>query len=105
MCTVTAYWSAAARLCRGAGRLLCRYDHHPVHAEAVDSHPETPREESLAERHRDLAALRECRELAVGFRLVGNRQRQREALERLRPAGGAAVGGHHLRVTDLEARV
>ena len=42
---------------RRAGHMLRRHDHHPGDAEAVDRHAEPPREERLAERHRDLAAV------------------------------------------------
>src|SRR5262249_12168921 len=87
-----ARWEAAklAGLCREC-LSLGRDDHHPADAEAVDQHAEPLRKERLAKWHRHLAAVRQRGELAIGFGLVRDRQRQRKALEILLAAGGAAV--------------
>src|SRR6516162_1996163 len=49
---------------------LLRHQNHPMHAELVGKHAEARREECLGERHRDLAALRQRRELLIGVRLI-----------------------------------
>src|SRR6185437_14980477 len=81
-----------------------RNQDHPVHAEFVSDHAETRREERLAERHPDLAALGERREFLVGIGFVFGCDRQRETFE-FRLAGIAAVRRHDRRVANLELRM
>src|SRR6516165_602381 len=49
---------------------LLRHQNHPMHPELVGKHAEARREECLGERHRNLAALRQRRELLIGVRLI-----------------------------------
>ena len=77
---------------------------HPGHAEAVGDHAEARREEGLGERHLHLPALAQRPEHPLGLGLVGDRERQREALEAGLPHA-AAIGGQHRRVADPQAHV
>src|SRR3954454_3279539 len=78
---------------------------HPGNAELVDSHAEPFREERLAERHVDAAALEQRRELALGFFGIGKGQRDREAMGLALVVFGWRVGGHQHVAADRHASV
>src|SRR5258707_15392032 len=54
---------------------------HPRHAEAVGHHAKARRKEGLGQRHLHLPAVGQRVEPPVGLGFIGDRQRQRNALE------------------------
>src|SRR5262249_28580280 len=79
-------------------------DDHPGHAEAVGDHPEPGGEECPGQRHVDLPAVGQGGEPLLGLGVVGDGQRQRDALEARLPLA-APVGRHDVRLADAEAGV